>query len=53
MVDEKAIVNAVIGLLATGGSTKPHMHLIAFARASGIRSLTGNDFDKLSKAISN
>jgi len=36
MISEKAIVNAVIGLLATGGSTNHTMHLIAIARASGI-----------------
>ncbi len=50
MVCEKAIVNAVIGLLATGGSTNHTMHLIAIARASGIV-LNWDDFDKLSKAI--
>ena len=50
MVSEKAIVNAVIGLLATGGSTNHTMHLIAIARASGIV-LNWDDFDRLSKAI--
>ena len=50
MVDEKAIVNAVIGLLATGGSTNHTMHLIAIARAAGIV-LNWDDFDRLSKAI--
>lgn len=50
MVSEKAIVNAVIGLLATGGSTNHTMHLIAIARASGIV-LNWDDFDKLSKAV--
>ena len=50
MVDEKAIINAVIGLLATGGSTNHTMHLIAIARASGI-TLNWDDFDNLSKAI--
>ncbi|NOT10540.1 MAG: phosphogluconate dehydratase [Methylococcaceae bacterium] len=50
MVDEKAIINAVIGLLATGGSTNHTMHLIAIARASGIV-LNWDDFDRLSKAI--
>ena len=50
MVDEKAIVNAVIGLLATGGSTNHTMHLIAIARASGIV-LNWDDFDRLSRAI--
>ena len=50
VVSEKAIVNAVIGLLATGGSTNHTMHLIAIARASGIV-LNWDDFDKLSKVI--
>jgi phosphogluconate dehydratase len=49
-VSEKAIVNAVIGLLATGGSTNHTMHLIAIARAAGIV-LNWNDFDALSKVI--
>lgn len=50
VVNEKAIINAVIGLLATGGSTNHTMHLIAIARASGIV-LNWDDFDKLSKVI--
>lgn len=50
MVSEKAIINAVIGLLATGGSTNHTMHLVAIARASGI-TLNWDDFDHLSKAI--
>jgi phosphogluconate dehydratase len=50
MVSEKAIINAVIGLLATGGSTNHTMHLIAIARAAGI-DLNWDDFDKLSRAI--
>lgn len=50
MISEKAIVNAVIGLLATGGSTNHTMHLIAIARASGIV-LNWDDFDQLSKAV--
>jgi phosphogluconate dehydratase len=50
LVSEKAIVNAVIGLLATGGSTNHTMHLIAIARASGIV-LNWDDFDNLSKVI--
>ncbi|WP_031433516.1 phosphogluconate dehydratase [Methylomarinum vadi] len=50
MVDEKAIINAVIGLLATGGSTNHTMHLIAIARAAGI-TLNWDDFDNLSKVI--
>ena len=50
IVSEKAIVNAVIGLLATGGSTNHTMHLVAIARAAGII-LNWDDFDKLSKVI--
>ncbi len=50
MVNEKAIINAVIGLLATGGSTNHTMHLVAIARASGI-TLNWDDFDNLSRAI--
>ena len=50
LVNEKAIINAVIGLLATGGSTNHTMHLIAIARASGI-TLNWDDFDNLSKVI--
>ncbi|WP_126172975.1 phosphogluconate dehydratase [Altericroceibacterium xinjiangense] len=36
-VDEKAIVNAAVGLLATGGSTNHAIHIPAFARAAGVR----------------
>ncbi len=50
MIDEKAIVNAIIGLLATGGSTNHTIHLIAIARAAGI-TINWNDFDQLSKVI--
>jgi phosphogluconate dehydratase len=48
--DEKAVVNGVVGLLATGGSTNHTMHLIAMAAAAGI-SLTWRDFAELSKAV--
>ncbi len=50
VIDEKAILNAVIGLLATGGSTNHTIHLIAIARAAGII-INWDDFDKLSKII--
>jgi len=50
VVDEKAILNALIGLLATGGSTNHTIHLIAIARAAGII-INWNDFDQLSKII--
>lgn len=36
IVDEKAIVNAIVGLLATGGSTNHSIHLIAIARMAGV-----------------
>jgi phosphogluconate dehydratase len=50
IVDEKAIINAIIGLLATGGSTNHTMHLVAIARMAGII-INWNDFDNLSKVI--
>ncbi|WP_020159788.1 MULTISPECIES: phosphogluconate dehydratase [Methylobacter] len=50
MITEKAIVNAIIGLLATGGSTNHTIHLIAIARAAGII-INWDDFDKLSRII--
>jgi phosphogluconate dehydratase len=43
VVDERAIVNAVVGLMATGGSTNHFIHLPAIARAAGIE-LTWDDF---------
>ncbi|ASF46792.1 phosphogluconate dehydratase [Methylovulum psychrotolerans] len=49
-INEKAILNALIGLLATGGSTNHTMHLVAIARMAGII-INWNDFDNLSKAI--
>jgi phosphogluconate dehydratase len=48
VVDEKSLVNALAGLLATGGSTNHTLHLIAMARAAGVR-LTWEDFDDLSR----
>ncbi len=50
VVDEKAIVNAIVGLLATGGSTNHAIHLPAMARAAGIR-IDWQDFDELSAAV--
>lgn len=50
VVDEKAIVNAVIGLLATGGSTNHAIHLPAMARAAGII-LDWSDMAELSSAV--
>ena len=50
VVDEKAIVNACVGLLATGGSTNHAIHLPAMARAAGIK-LDWQDLDELSAAV--
>ncbi|MCW8998479.1 MAG: dihydroxy-acid dehydratase, partial [Kangiellaceae bacterium] len=50
IVGEKSIVNGVIGLLATGGSTNHTIHLIAIARAAGII-LTWQDMSDLSRII--
>jgi phosphogluconate dehydratase len=50
MINEKAILNALVGLLATGGSTNHTMHLVAIARAAGII-INWDDFDRLSKVI--
>jgi phosphogluconate dehydratase len=47
-VDEKVIVNAVVALLATGGSTNHTMHWVAIARAAGWQ-LTWDDIDALSR----
>jgi phosphogluconate dehydratase len=50
IVDERAIVNAIVGLLATGGSTNHTIHLVAIARAAGIL-IDWSDFDELSTKI--
>jgi phosphogluconate dehydratase len=49
-VDEKAIVNAAVGLLATGGSTNHAIHLPAMARAAGVI-FDWDDLDALSAAV--
>lgn len=48
IIDERSFVNAIAGLMATGGSSNHTMHLIAMARAAGI-TLTWDDFDAISK----
>jgi len=48
VIDERAIVNGVVGLMATGGSTNHTLHLIAMARAAGVV-LTWDDFDAISR----
>src|SRR3569832_1704868 len=50
VVDERAIVNAMGGLLATGGSTNHTIHLPAIARAAGIR-IDWQDFEEISETV--
>jgi phosphogluconate dehydratase len=50
VIDEKAVVNGVIGLMATGGSTNHTLHLVAIARAAGIR-IDWNDFHDISQVV--
>jgi phosphogluconate dehydratase len=50
VVDEKAIVNACVGLLATGGSTNHAIHLPAMARAAGIL-IDWDDLSELSSVV--
>jgi phosphogluconate dehydratase len=50
MVDEKSIVNALVALLCTGGSTNHTLHWIAIARAAGIQ-INWDDFNDLSAAV--
>jgi len=49
VIDEKAIVNGLVGLHATGGSTNHTMHLIAIAAAAGLQ-VTWDDMSDLSDA---
>jgi phosphogluconate dehydratase len=48
-IDEKAIVNAIVGLHATGGSTNHTLHIVAFARAAGVI-VNWTDFADLAEA---
>ncbi len=48
-IDERAIVNAMVGLAATGGSTNHAIHLVAIARAAGLI-IDWDDLDELSRA---
>jgi phosphogluconate dehydratase len=50
IVDEKAIVNALVGLLASGGSTNHTLHLVAIAAAAGVI-IDWDDFGELSAEI--
>jgi phosphogluconate dehydratase len=47
ILDEKAFVNGIVGLMATGGSTNLVLHMPAMAKAAGI-ALTVEDFDEIS-----
>ncbi|HEX7749130.1 MAG TPA: phosphogluconate dehydratase [Bordetella sp.] len=50
VIDEKAIVNGIVGLHATGGSTNHTLHLVAIARAAGIN-INWDDFAELSAVV--
>ncbi len=50
ILDERAYVNGLVGLMATGGSTNLVLHLPAMARASGIL-LDLQDFEEISQAV--
>jgi phosphogluconate dehydratase len=50
VVDAKSIVNGIVGLLATGGSTNHTLHLVAMARAAGIQ-IDWDDFSDLSDCV--
>jgi len=49
VIDVKAVVNGIVGLLATGGSTNHALHLVAMARAAGVL-VDWTDMDQLSRA---
>jgi phosphogluconate dehydratase len=50
IVNEKAIVNAIVGLLASGGSTNHTLHLVAIAAAAGVI-IDWDDFSELSAEV--
>lgn len=50
IVDERSIVNAIIGLMATGGSTNHTIHLIAMAKAAGIQ-IDWTDMSEISDSV--
>lgn len=50
IVGERAVVNAIVGVLATGGSTNQTLHVVAVARAAGIR-VTWDDFSDLAGVV--
>ncbi|AGY91763.1 hypothetical protein SPICUR_03880 [Spiribacter curvatus] len=50
VIDARAIVNGIVGLLATGGSTNHTIHMVAIARAAGLH-VDWSDFDTLSRVV--
>ena len=50
VLDERAFVNGIVGLMATGGSTNLVLHLPAMARAAGVM-LDTEDFDEISAEV--
>lgn len=50
LVDERVVINGIVGLLASGGSTNHTLHLVATARAAGIM-VDWDDFDELSRVV--
>ncbi len=50
IIDEKAIVNGLVGLMATGGSTNLTIHLSAIARSAGVL-INWDDYSDISKAV--
>jgi phosphogluconate dehydratase len=50
VVSERSVVNGIVGVLASGGSANETLHLVAIARAAGIR-INWNDFAELSEAV--
>ena len=50
ILDEKAYVNGIVGLMATGGSTNLLIHLVAMARAGGVV-LDWEDFSEISDLV--
>jgi phosphogluconate dehydratase len=50
VIDARSVVNAIVGLLATGGSTNHTIHLVAMAKAAGIQ-INWDDFSDLSEVV--
>jgi phosphogluconate dehydratase len=50
VIDEKSVVNGMVGLLATGGSTNHILHIPAIAAAAGLH-VTWADLDALSRVV--